>query len=276
MTLIAPLARRLRHCGRLLTEPAYRRHVREERYLRSLPRRTPAEATLLGRRVCILDALSFVCTREEIFTREVYRFPCDHDAPFILDGGSNIGLAIIYFKQLYPRGTVVGFEPDPKACAALRANLSAFGLGDVEVHAAALWKESGTLPFMPDDADGGRVVATDPARASCSVAAVRLRDYLDRPVDLLKLDIEGAETEVLEDCRDRLANVRNLFVEYHSFADRPQTLPALTALLAEAGFRLHLHPVVTSPRPFVARELNSGMDLQLNLFAFRPTSPRPR
>jgi hypothetical protein len=46
-------------------------------------------------------------------------------------------------------------------------------------------------------------------------------------------------------------------------------------LLAEAGFRLHVHSVVTSPRPFVARELNSGMDLQLNLFAFRPTPPRP-
>jgi FkbM family methyltransferase len=274
MSRIGPLTRRLRHCGRLLTEPAYRHHVREERRLQSLPRRTPSETTLLGRRVRILDALSFVYQREEIFTREIYRFPCDHDAPFILDGGSNIGLAIIYFKQVYPRATVVGFEPDPKACAALRANLAAFGLGDVEVHAAALWKEAGTLPFMPDDADGGRVVATDPARGSCSVAAVRLRDYLDRPVDLLKLDIEGAETEVLEDCRDRLGNVRNLFVEYHSFADRPQALPALTALLAEAGFRLHVHPVVTSPRPFVARELNSGMDLQLNLFAFHPTPPR--
>ncbi|HZY86335.1 MAG TPA: FkbM family methyltransferase, partial [Gemmataceae bacterium] len=263
----------LRHWGRLLTEPAYRCHVQEERYLHRLPRRTSAEATLLGRRVRILDSLSFVYQREEIFTREVYRFPCDHDAPFVLDGGSNIGLAIIYFKQLYPRGTVVGFEPDPKACAALRANLSAFGLSDVEVHAAALWKEAGTLPFLPDDADGGRVVETGPAGVSCSVAAVRLRDYLDRPVDLLKLDIEGAEIEVLDDCRDRLANVHNLFVEYHSFADRPQALPALLALLAEAGFRLHVHPVVTSPRPFVARELNSGMDLQLNLFAFRPTSP---
>jgi FkbM family methyltransferase len=275
MSLIAPLTRRLRHCGRLLTEPDYRRHVREERHLRGLPRRTPSEATLLGRRVRILDALSFLWQREEIFAREMYRFPCDHDAPFILDGGSNIGLAIIYFKQHYPRATVVGFEPDPKACAALRANLGAFGLGDVEVHSAALWKEAGALPFMPDDADGGRVVATDPERTSCTVPAVRLRDHLDRPVDLLKLDIEGAETEVLLDCRDRLGNVRNLFVEYHSFADRPQTLPALTALLAEAGFRLHVHSVVTSPRPFVARELNSGMDLQLNLFAFRPTPPRP-
>lgn len=275
MSLIAPLTRRLRHCGRLLTEPDYRRHVREERHLRTLPRRTPTEATLLGRRVRTLDALSFLWQREEIFAREMYRFPCDHDAPFILDGGSNIGLAIIYFKQLYPRSTVVGFEPDPKALAAMRANLAAFGLADVEVHGAALWKEGGTLPFMPDDADGGRVVATEPERTSCSVAAARLRDYLDRPVDLLKLDIEGAETEVLEDCRDRLANVRNLFVEYHSFVDRPQALPALLALLADAGFRLHVHPVVTSPQPFMARELNSGMDLQLNLFAFRPCPPGP-
>ena len=88
MSRTGPLTRRLRHWGRLLTEAAYRRHVREERRLQCLPRRTPTEATLLGRRVRILDALSFICSREEIFTREVYRFPCDHGAPFILDGGS--------------------------------------------------------------------------------------------------------------------------------------------------------------------------------------------
>jgi hypothetical protein len=51
MSMIVPLARRLCHCGRLLTEPVYRRHVGEEwRHSQLSPRRMPAEATLPGRR----------------------------------------------------------------------------------------------------------------------------------------------------------------------------------------------------------------------------------
>jgi hypothetical protein len=41
-------------------------------------------------------------------------------------------------------------------------------------------------------------------------------------------------------------------------------------VLAGAGFRLHVQPQFCSERPFVRRELNDGMDLQLNIFAFRP------
>ena len=66
-----------------------------------------------------------------------------------------------------------------------------------------------------------------------------------------------------------LGNVENLFVEYHSFVDKPQTLDQLVSMLTEAGFRLHIHPPVTSPQPFIRRDVNLGMDMQLNVFAFR-------
>jgi hypothetical protein len=88
-------------------------------------------------------------------------------------------------------------------------------------------------------------------------------------VDFLKIDIEGAETETLKDCADRLGNVENLFVEYHSFDGERQTLDTLIGILAGAGFRLHVHSPNASPQPFVHRDLNAGMDLQLNIFAFR-------
>ncbi len=54
------------------------------------------------------------------------------------------------------------------------------------------------------------------------VRTVRLADYLigDR-IDLLKIDIEGAEVPVLEDCAARLDWVDRVFVEYHSFTDLP-------------------------------------------------------
>jgi hypothetical protein len=63
-----------------------------------------------------------------------------------------------------------------------------------------------------------------------------LRDLLDSPVDFLKIDIEGAEYAVLKDCRDRLQNVRNLFVEYHAAPDEPQRLNEMLSWFSEAGF----------------------------------------
>ena len=74
------------------------------------------------------------------------------------------------------------------------------------------------------------------AGTSCQVSTVRLRDYLAQRVDMLKLDIEGAETDVMLDVSDRLRDVHNIFVEYHSFADRPQRLDELTRRAAQTGF----------------------------------------
>lgn len=263
------LARKLRHWSRYAADRDYRHAEQENRRLATWPRRAPTQTTLFGKTVALPDALSFCCMRDDIFLRERYRFQADTERPYILDCGSNIGLTILYFKRLYPQARVVGFEPDRETFEYLRKNLAAFGVTDVELQPKAVWDRVTTLSFMPDQADGGRIVAIDPARTAYEVDTVRLRDFLDRPVDLLKIDIEGAETEVLRDCADRLGQVKRIVLEYHSLAGQPQTLPEMVALLAGAGFRLHVHPVVISPQPFVARELNSGMDLQLNLYGFR-------
>ncbi len=86
---------------------------------------------------------------------------------------------------------------------------------------------------------------------------------------MLKLDIEGAEIDVLADCASLLPNVRNLFVEYHSFASQPQRLNDLFSILGKAGFRVHLQTQFGSRQPLLARQVQLGMDLQLNVFAYR-------
>jgi hypothetical protein len=87
---------------------------------------------------------------------------------------------------------------------------------------------------MSEGSYAGRVVREgNPVNAT--VAAVRLRRWLEEPVDLLKLNIEGAEPEVLGDCGDLLRNVRRAIVEYHSFAQEPQELSDLLSILREGG-----------------------------------------
>jgi len=98
---------------------------------------------------------------------------------------------------------------------------------------------------------------------------VRLRDYLQDPVDMLKLDIEGAEVEVLRDCADRLATVDHVFVEYHSFIGQSQLLDDLISVLRSSGYRYYLQPQLLISSPFINRLCHKGMDQTINVFAWR-------
>ncbi len=259
----------VKHWLKCLTRPEYRRTSRELARLRRLPRYHPAVTSILGAALEIVDGASFVHMYQEIIDQEIYRFRARTDAPLIIDGGANIGLSVLYFKRIYPLSRILAFEPDDRIFRVLQGNIARSGLAGVELVHRALWRAETTLPFASDGADAGRIVQAGD-QATQDVQTARLRGYLGGQVDLLKLDVEGAETEVLEDCADLLGNVENLFVEYHSLAERPQTLHLLLAVLAQAGFRLHLHPVGVSPKPFLSRNVQLGMDMQLNIFAFRP------
>lgn len=266
---------RLKHLAKLLVHPDYRKRSRSLQRLRKLSKYQRGTTNLLGPRLELMDAPSFLYMHNEIFEREIYRFNSKTPTPYIVDGGANIGLSVLYFKRLYPQSRIVTFEPDEGNFGVLCRNLKSFGISDVETINKALWDEETTLEFIAEGADAGRVstgeidVENPLPGTICQVQAVRLRSYLQEPVDFLKLDIEGAETCVLEDCRDLLGNVSNIFIEYHSFAERPQSLPQLLEILQASGFRLYLDSFSHSPRPFMHHDLHLGMDLLVNVFGFR-------
>ncbi len=236
--------------------------------LRRTPRFQDASVPFLDGTLRIVDSLSFLFMYEELFHQEIYRFRTE-GRPYILDCGSNIGLSILYFKRLFPDAEVVGFEPDARIFAALSANVSAYRLADVTLMPKAVWSSETTLVFHAEGADGGRV--SEGTDGGTRIETLRLRDYLVRPIDFLKIDIEGAELEVLRDCRDRLDKVKRLFVEFHSFSDRKQDLESLLECLASAGFRYYVQTTGTeSKQPFISRYESAGMDMQLNIYAYRP------
>src|SRR5262249_36214796 len=167
-----------------------------------------------------------------------------------LDCGANIGLASLFFKQLYPGARITAFEADPAIAAMLAANLRENGASDVQTVAAAVWTTNGDVDFDADGADAGsiRFGSAHRGAAPLRVPARRLRDVIDdEPIDLLKLDIEGAEADVLDDSFDRLANVRALLVEVHEVRpDRRQSSRVLD-LLDRAGFAYALTHVTPLP-----------------------------
>ena len=257
------------HWGKCLVDADYRRQSHHLNQLRRYPRFQPVVTNIFGKPMEVPDAPSFLSTFRQIFEEKIYRFTAKTDQPYILDCGANIGLSVIYFKQLYPRSIIVAFEADKAIFETLQRNVQSFGYENVEVINRAVWNSETDLNFTSDGGDGGRLSVSED-KPSQIVKTIRLRDYLDRKIDFLKLDIEGAETAVLEDCADRLSNVECLFVEYHSFDRQPQRFEVLTSVLAHAGFRLHIQAPMPAPQPFIKTYPIMGMDMQLNIFAFRP------
>ncbi|MBN2143598.1 MAG: FkbM family methyltransferase, partial [Candidatus Aureabacteria bacterium] len=138
-----------------------------------------------------------------------------------------------------------------------------------EYHQKAVWKENGISHFDTEGGGSGRLIKHDDKKQLINVPTIRLADFLKEKIDFLKIDIGGAETEVIQDCYDNLHNVAYLFVEYHSHHKEKQSLHEILTLLNKAGFRYHVKEVVTVPYHFLKRPLQDEMELQLNIFALK-------
>jgi FkbM family methyltransferase len=238
--------------------------------LQAMPRYEQGVSDLLGKPLRFVDSASLIFIYDEIFIKQIYKFNTSNLSPYIVDGGANIGLSVIYFKSLYPDAKIIAFEPDTKVFNALKYNVKSFELSDIELVEKALWDSETTLRFYSEGADGGRIATEADTKEIIQIPTVRLKKYLEKKVDFLKLDIEGAEVAVLRDCKDVLTNVERIFVEYHSINGKPQELDILLSILTGAGFRYNIHHIgVHSTQPFVKINDYEGMDLQLNIYGYR-------
>ena len=259
---------KLRDLIRLALTPSDLMARSELERFRKQPRYTEGSTRLFGKPLRYIDSSSYYFLHEEIFQEEVYRFSTKRANPRIIDGGANIGLSVIYFKKNFPNSRITAFEADPKIALVCKENLSSHGIHDVEVHSKALWSKEAELSFHQEGADGGKLATS--GENHTKIPAVPLAQYIDEPVDFLKLDIEGAEWEVLNSCRKELHSVDKLFVEYHSCANQPQILPELLELLRSSGFRVFItSPSTFSPAPLIEIKSYGGFDMVLNIFATR-------
>jgi FkbM family methyltransferase len=234
-----------------------------------LPRYHPTTTFLLGKQIEIVDACTFLSGYKEIFEKKVYEFKAQSEQPLIIDCGANIGMSVIFFKQIYPDSRIIAFEPDPQIFDVLKRNILNLELTNVDLDQKAIWIEESSIKFAVEGGYSGRIPKPGDRKNIVEVQSVRLRDLLNQKIDLLKIDIEGAETEVIRDCQDRLESVEHLFIEYHSHIQENQSLHEILNILHNAGFRYHILEAFTSKKPFMDRETMLGMDLQLDIFCYR-------
>ena len=125
----------------------------------------------------------------EIFVDGIYLFYPAKDDPIILYCGSNIGMAILFFKMLYPKARITGFEPDPFTFNLLTDNVRSNSLTDVELHQCALGDDDYSISLYRPSEEGA---------SSMRMNVIGKRGVIrDHEIDLLKIDIEGAEHRVL-------------------------------------------------------------------------------
>lgn len=227
---------------------------------------------LLGKDIYINNPYWYLQNLEELFIDEVYKFSTDNKQPYIIDCGANLGLSIIYFKKRFPNCKLSAFEADKGIFNLLKKNVGSYCFEDVELVNEAVWSSDTILNFSSDGALGGSVSELGiNTNKSLTVEARSLASFLEgKQVDFLKMDIEGAEFEVLNACRDNLGRVRTLFVEYHSGPNLSQMLPEILEIIKSAGFRFYIKEAWKNmEHPFLEHYKPSYYDLQLNIFCYR-------
>jgi len=144
------------------------------------------------------------------------------DLPFlprvIIDVGANIGMASIYFANRYKEARIIAVEAEPENFRSLQKNVSPYS-SIIPVH-AALWSEDGRIsiglpnPALGQDGEWGFAVGEHGALVRSVTMRTRMREHSVTSIDLLKVDIEGAEKEVFE-AADWTECVRCLMIENH-------------------------------------------------------------
>ncbi len=178
--------------------------------------------------------------KQEIFDQEIYGLPLNTKTPFIIDAGAHVGLTCLYFMSRYPESTIIALEPLPQNQQLLKQNLWANHLDEgVTLIPKALDRKVGERLFYFDaTADqwystaGFTNGAWDKTQTSNSLMAqtTTLDEIIgDKTVDLLKLDIEGAELDVLQSGQHLLPQINNLIIEVHNSNHNPRLLHFLSA-----------------------------------------------
>lgn len=154
------------------------------------------------------------------------------DDAVCLDVGANIGLYSLALAALAPRGRVYAFEPSPGSFDYLRHNVDDNGLANVESFKLALGAQAaGTVHFhdIPFFTAGSFTVDDDSFLTSEALGS----NYFEAPattldafvaehglnrVDLVKIDVEGAELSVLDGAKETLSTMRpKVVLEFNSF-----------------------------------------------------------
>jgi FkbM family methyltransferase len=163
-------------------------------------------------------------TYDQVFIKLEYEFAISRIPKVILDAGANIGLASIYFANKYPDAKIIALEPEQSNFKMLEMNVSAYP--NVFPVQAALWNKNeevsvidtdlGKWGFVTETKDtSGRLQGITCHTVEAITVDKIMQNFNIETIDILKIDIEGAEKEVFSDSSAWIERVDSIIVELH-------------------------------------------------------------
>jgi len=173
-------------------------------------------------RVFTSDILTYI----QIFVLKEYDFAVNKMPNVIVDAGANIGLASIYFANKFPNAKIIAIEPEKSNFAILKENVAHYP--NIVPLQAALWHENkeihlidpgfGKWGFMTESKNISLKAKNKTCHAIMGITVDKLiQDYELEKIDILKIDIEGAEKEVFTNTSAWIGKVEALIVELHDY-----------------------------------------------------------
>lgn len=162
-----------------------------------------------------------------------------------LDVGANKGDFTLFAARLAPKGRVLAFEPEAANCSWIRRSVAANGYRNVELFELALSDTDGEATLHLGRYSGWHSLVGPEAQSQGGERQVItrrldtvLRDAGLRDVDVVKIDVEGAELKVLDGARETLARNRRLVVLVDIHPTRGVTPDDVFRLLQEHGYEV--------------------------------------
>ncbi len=189
----------------------------------------------------------------------------------IYDIGAHVGFHSFYFSKLVGnKGRVIAFEPNKKNVERLGLNLSKnTDITNIDVYDAAIGDKDGEVEFMVNnDIESGRSTGgfIEEADTTQSKAFFSRKGFVTNKVpifkldsvmqklgikyapDIIKIDVEGAEAQVLEGARDTIiARKPTLLIEIHSISAMLHT----SLILNELSYRFKIIHKETDGRCYI-------------------------
>jgi FkbM family methyltransferase len=157
-------------------------------------------------------------------------------ANFIVDGGGYIGDSAAVFLSLYPQSTCLIFEPSANAALAQK-NLAPYGSRATLIR-AMLARDQGAFDMVEAGTGSKTIPASDDSKTlKVWTMAEVLQQSPAGTIDILKLDIEGAEYEILRPPTPWLSSVNCIVIELHGEAAHRD----IPVWLSDAGFTIERH-----------------------------------
>lgn len=165
---------------------------------------------------------SDVMVLRQVFLSEEYAWNLPAAPKVIVDGGSNVGITAVFFANRYPEAKIIAIEPEARNFELLRRNVAAYPL--IIPVCGALWHENGSVDVVdPGEGNWGyRTEEGTVAQGKALRGAVRaftmdclMAEYGLERIDLLKIDIEGAEKELFSHANGWLSKVETILMELH-------------------------------------------------------------